>query len=198
MAHSPTQPATPAAPRTYALLAEFPDVDSVMSAAEKVRDAGFDQWDMHSPFPIHGADRAMGIRPTLLPWLVLGGGLAGLAGGLFLVWWINATQVPGLPASAQGYPFLISGKPIFSLPANIPIIFETTILLAAFGAVFGMFALSGLPMLYNPLFKCVRFRRVTADRFFIVIGADDPKFDPHATRQFLASLGATAVEEVDD
>ncbi|MCC7408243.1 MAG: DUF3341 domain-containing protein [Phycisphaeraceae bacterium] len=198
MSHS--APANPAgdAPRTYALLAEFPDVDSVMSAAEKVRDAGFDQWDMHSPFPIHGADKAMGIRPTLLPWLVLGGGLAGLLGGLLLVWWTNASEVPGLPAPIQGYPYFISGKPIFSLPANIPVVFETTILLAAFGAVLGMFALNNLPMLYNPLLKSDRFRRATSDRFFIVIGADDPKFDPHATRRFLTSLGATAVEEVQD
>ncbi len=61
-------------------LAEFEDVDSIMSAARTVREAGFRRWDVHSPFPVHGIDEAMGIRPTILPWLVLCGGIFGLTG----------------------------------------------------------------------------------------------------------------------
>ena len=69
-------------PELAGYLAEFDDVNTVMSAAEVVRDAGYTRWDVHSPFPIHGMDEAMGIRPTILPWLVLAGGLAGLSGAL--------------------------------------------------------------------------------------------------------------------
>jgi hypothetical protein len=172
----------------HAMLAEFEDVDTVLAAARSIRDAGFKHWDVHSPFPIHGIDAAMGIQPTRLPWIVLGGGLTGMVGGLLLAWWTNAVD----------YPFLISGKPIFSLPANIPVIFETTVLLAAFGAVFGMLLLNALPMLYNPLFKSRRFRRVTDDRFVIVIEAGDRRFDPHRTRELFESLGATHVETVEE
>lgn len=171
-----------------AVIAEFDSVDSVMAAAEKIRDAGYKKWDVHSPFPIHGIDEAMGIKPTILPWIVLGGGITGCIGGLGLAWFTNAFN----------YPFLTSGKPQFSLPANIPIIFETTVLLAAFGAVFGMLALNQLPWLYNPLFKKEKFRRVTADRFVVVIEACDPIFDQTRTRELLASLGAICVEEVED
>ncbi len=176
------------APVFAGLLAEFKDVDSVVTAARAVRDAGFTRWDVHSPFPIHGIDRAMGIRPTILPCLVLGGGIVGLISGLALQWYTNAFD----------YPFLVSGKPLLSVPAWIPVVFETTVLFAALTAVFGMLGLNRLPMLYNPLFKNAVFRRVTSDRFFIVIYADDPKFDAVAAQSLLQSLGALSVERVED
>lgn len=172
----------------YGLLAEFETVDAVVDAAASVRSAGFTRWDVHSPFPIHGIDPVMGIRPTVLPWLVLGGGLFGLFGGLWLQWYCNAYD----------YPILISGKPFWSLPANIPIIFECTVLCASIVAVFGMLGLNRLPMLYNPLFKSDRFRRVTDDRFFISIDASDARFDEQQTTELLHKSGAVSVERVED
>ncbi|HSI36653.1 MAG TPA: DUF3341 domain-containing protein [Tepidisphaeraceae bacterium] len=175
-------------PELIGLLAEFNDVDSVARAARTVRRAGFTRWDVHSPFPIHGIDYAMGIRPTRLPWIVLGAGLTGLSGGILLQWWTNAFD----------YPFFISGKPVWSLPANIPVIFELTILLSAFTTGLGMLALNGLPRWSNPLLKSDRFRQVTDDKFFIVIDATDKKFDEAATTKLLQEAGATAVERVED
>ncbi len=176
------------APRVVGMLGEFSDVDGVMNAARKVRAAGYKVWDVHSPFPIHGIDAVIGIRPTILPWLVLGGGLTGLSGGLLLQWFCNAYD----------YPYLVSGKPLFSLPANIPIIFECTVLLSALTAVFGMLALNRLPTLYNPIFKSERFRRVTNDKFFIWIDASDAKFGEAGAGDFLKSAGAEAVETIED
>jgi hypothetical protein len=175
-------------PELAGYLAEFVDVDSVMSAAEVVRDAGYTRWDVHSPFPVHGMDEAMGIRTTILPWLVLGGGLAGLGGALLMQWWMNAYD----------YGYMVSGKPLFSLPAFIPIMFEATVLIASLTAVFGMLFLNKLPMLYNPLFKSDRFRRVTNDRFFVVIDATDPKFDEIETENLLRSTNPVAIEQVED
>ena len=174
-------------PSTYGLLAEFANPQALLQAAERIRDAGYRRWDAHTPFPVHGMDAAMGLKPTVLPWLVFGGGLSGALGGLLLQWWTNAVD----------YRFLISGKPFFSLPANIPVIFETTVLLAAFGAVFGMLLLNLLPMLSNPLFAKARFRRVTTDRFFIVIQSSDPRFDAVETRELLRASGAESVENVE-
>jgi Protein of unknown function (DUF3341) len=175
-------------PEVVGLLAEFGDVDSVMSAAIKTRAAGYKVWDVHSPFPIHGIDAVIGIRPTILPWIILGGGLTGLTGGLILQWYCNAFD----------YQYLISGKPMWSLPANIPVIFECTVLLSALTAVFVMFGLNRLPLLYNPLFKSARFRRVTNDKFFIWISAADAKFNEKSTAEFLKSTGAAAVETIED
>ncbi len=170
----------------YGLLAQFDDVTSTVEAAKKVRDLGFTHWDVHSPFPIHGIDKAMGTKPTILPWLVLAGGITGLIAGVLLSWWTNAVD----------YPYLISGKPQWSFAANVPVIFETTVLFAALTAVFGMLFLSKLPLLYHPLFKHSRFRRVTNDKFFIVIEAIDPKFNRKETKAMLTTAGAVAIEEV--
>jgi hypothetical protein len=169
-------------------LAEFDTVDGILAAAEKVRDAGYRRWDTHSPFPIHGMDDAMGIRPTILPWLVAMGGVAGLLGGLALQIFTNSID----------YKMFISGKPLVSLPAFIPVIFECTIAGAAFTAVFGMLVLNKLPMLYNPLFKSERFRRVTNDRFFVVIDATDANFDEVETERLLQSLNPIAIERFTD
>lgn len=179
------------------LLAEYDTVDGVVAAAQAVRAAGFRRWDVHTPFPIHGIDDVIGIRPTILPWIVLGGGLTGLAGGTFLTVWTMATNFHWFGA-VQGYQFMISGKPYLSLPAFIPPIFELTILLSAFGAVFGMLLLNALPMFYNPLFRSQRFRRATNDRFFIVIDASDRKFDEQGTETLLNGTHALAVERIED
>lgn len=175
-------------PELVGLLAEFTTIDSVAKAANTVRRAGFTRWDVHSPFPIHGIDYAMGIRPTILPWIVLCAGLTGMTGGLLLQWWTNAFD----------YQFYISGKPLWSLPANIPVIFETTVLFSAFTTGLGMLALNGLPRWSNPLFKSDRFRKVTDDRFFVVIDATDKKFDEAATTKLLQDVGAVAIERVED
>jgi len=184
--------------KPYAILAEFEDVATVTSVAEQIRDRGFMHWDVHSPMPIHGINVQMGLRPTLLPWITLVHGVAGLLLGLLLVWWINARTVEGVPTVLQGYEYLVSGKPLFSLPANIPILFETTVLLAAIGTLLGMIGLNKLPMLHNPLFRSERFRRATDDRFFIVIEADDPKFELDELRKMFDGMGASAVEVIED
>ncbi len=113
----------------------------------------------------------MGIRHTKLPWVVLGGGITGAGLGILMQWWMNA----------HDYRLIVSGKPFFSLPANIPIMFELTILLSAISAFVGMIAFNNLPMFHHPVFKSERFRRATTDRFVVVIEAADPKFDPEHT-----------------
>lgn len=174
--------------KLYGLLAEFETPHKLVDAVEKVRDQGFKKWDVHTPFPIHGMDGAMGIRGSRLPFIVLIGGITGLVLATLMQWWTNAVD----------YPFLISGKPLFGLPAAFPVMFELTILLSAFATFFGMWGLNKLPKWHNPLFNNDRFRRATQDRFFIAIEADDPKFDLEKTREMLVSLGSTAVEEVEE
>jgi hypothetical protein len=194
--HTTTTCAPAGATHLYGLMAEFDDVDSLLTAAEKVRDAGYTRWESFTPFPVHGLDRAMGAKPTVLPWVVLCCGLFGMLNGLFLVWWTNATSMDGVPFALRGYQFVISGKPIFSLPANIPPIFELTILFSAFGAFFGMLAMNKLPQFHHPVFNCKRFGRVTTDKFFIGIEALDERFDRSKTEQLLRDGGARVVEEV--
>ena len=174
----------------YGILAEFATPAALYHACERVRDAGFTRWDAHSPFPVHGLEKGMGLRRSTLPWIVLGMGLTGAALGFALQWWVHAA----------GYPLVISGKPFFSWPAYVPITFEVGVLFGALGAVFGMLGLNRLPMHHHPLFQSKVFERVTDDAFCISIESWDPRFDPSATRTLLESLGAKSVElvEADD
>ena len=183
----------------FGLIAEFETPGQLLEAAEEVRKAGYRWWDCCTPFPVHGLDGAMGIKPTILPVMVFFAGMTGTMAGFALQAFTNAADFSiWAMVWVTGYPYLISGKPLISVPAFIPVMFEVTILLAALTAVFGMFTMNGLPRLHHPLFNSKRFRRVTDDRFFVVIEARDPKYFRSRTETFLESLGATAVEEVRD
>ncbi|MDF1836852.1 MAG: DUF3341 domain-containing protein, partial [Planctomycetota bacterium] len=159
----------------------FDDVDSLVNASRKMRDAGYTKWEAHSSFPIHGLDKAAGIKPTILPWIVLVCGLTGTTCAMIMQYWMNAYD----------YKYIISGKPFFSLPANIPVAFEMTILFSAFGAFFGMLILNGFPRWSNPLFRVPEFKDITGDRFAIVVDSTDPKYDEKGS--FLGDVGAAKV-----
>jgi hypothetical protein len=184
-------------PALAGVLAEYESVDAILEAAAKVRDAGYTRWESFTPCPIHGLDAAMGHKASRLPWLVLACGLTGMLTGIFLVWWTNAIS-PDVPYALRGYPFIISGKPMFSFPANIPPIFELTILFSAFGSFFGMLAMNRLPRFNHPVFSSRRFDRAMQDRFFIAIEASDPNFDHRRTTQLLRDTGAAAVEDLEE
>jgi len=168
----------------FGLLAEFETPGDLMRAAALVRDRGYQRWDCYSPFPVHGLDRAMGIRDTRLPWVVLGGGVVGCAVAIVMQWWMNASN----------YPLIISDKPLWSLPANIPVAFELTVLFSALTAFLAMFVFNGLPRFFHPVFRSERFRRVTNNRFFIAIESADPRFDVEKTETLLREAGAKHVE----
>jgi hypothetical protein len=170
----------------YGVIAEFSDVQTLMDAANATREAGYKKIDAYSPFPIHGLAEAVGFTKTNLSAIVLGMGILGGLGGFFMCWYANVVA----------YPINIGGKPFNSWPAWIPITFECTILLAAFGAVFGMIALNGLPMPYHPVFNVRRFDQASRDKFFLVVEAEDPKFNHSETRRFLETLHAREVNDV--
>lgn len=170
----------------YGLLAEYDTPAALIRAARLVRDAGFRRWDTYTPFPVHGIEPAMGIKPTVLPWIVFGAGVTGCVGGLVMQWWMNAFD----------YAWLVSGKPFWSVPANIPIIFEMTVLLSAFAALGGMLMLNGLPLPSHPLDFKRRFARATDDRFFLVLESADRRYEAASARRLLDETEALAVEEV--
>jgi hypothetical protein len=195
----PSTAAEPAAPRCWGLLAQYADVTALLTAARTVREAGYRRWDCYTPFPVHGLDRAMGIRRTVLPWLVLGGGLAGLAIALGMQWYVNSPQTTTAETGVlSGYALVFSGKPFWSLPANIPIAFELTVLLSALTAFFGLWGLIRLPRLHHPLFASRRFRHVTDDGLFLAIEAGDQRFDAFRTKELLAATQTIAIEEIED
>ncbi|MBI5380822.1 MAG: DUF3341 domain-containing protein [Opitutae bacterium] len=173
---------------SYGLIATFETTAEVMHAAETVRDQGYKFWDVISPFPIHGMDRAMGMRRSKVPQVSFLGGLAGFTTGMSLIWWTGASN----------YKLIVGGKPYFSPMFAFPVSYELTILFTAFATIIGMFLFNRLPMHYHPVLNYEKFHRGTNDRFFIVIETRDPRFDPAATRALLEQIGGREITELED
>lgn len=175
-------------PEKYAMMAEFETAAAILHAAEKVREAGFRNWDVFTPFPVHGMDRAMGMKNSKVGWFSFIGGCTGYLTGMLMIWYMNAVN----------YPIIIGGKPMFSPFYSFPPSYELTILFGSFGALIGMLFLNRLPRLHHPLLKNGRFALATHDRFFVVIETTDAKFSEVETRRLLESLGSRHIEWVEE
>jgi hypothetical protein len=185
---SPSKKAARREKKPALYLAEFDTTAGILHACEKARAAGYKNFDTHTPFPVHGMDAAMGLDDSKLGLLVFPIGLAGTTCAFLMMWWMNGID----------YPIVVGGKPPFSIPSMIPIMFELTVLFSAFGTVFGMFHLNKIPRHHHPIFTSDRFAGFSDDKFFLSIEAEDPKFDVEKTKKFMTSLHPTYVELVYD
>jgi Protein of unknown function (DUF3341) len=171
--------------KVFGIIAEFGSAAELYHAAEQVRDRGYRFWDVYSPFPIHGMNKAMGLKRSPLGYIIFWGGFAGF---------LTAVLLQFIPSSFL-YPLIVHGKPVtfFTVPAFFPIMFELTILFSAFTAFFGVFIMNRLPRLHHPLFDYEPFQRVTDDAFFLVIESFDPSFRETETPKFLERIGGIEV-----
>jgi hypothetical protein len=174
-------------PPLYGLMAEFDNPTDVVEAARATYDAGYRRINAYSPYPIEELAEAIGFHSTRLPLIVLIGGIIGAIVGYGLQYYVAVID----------YPLNVGGRPFHSWPSFIPITFEMTILFAALSAVFGMLALNKLPQPYHPVFNAERFALASRDRFFLVIKANDPKFDHDKAMSFLQSLNPKEVVDVE-
>jgi len=171
----------------YGIMAEFDNPSDLVAAARQTHDAGYRRVNGYSPYPIEELTEAIGFTRTTLPLIVLVGGILGGLGGFFMQYWMEVID----------YPLNVGGKPFNSWPAFIPITFECTVLVASFAAVLGMLVLNKLPQPYHPVFNAPNFALATRDKFFLVIEANDPKFSHDETTQFMNTLGAMEVNDVE-
>ncbi|MCE9531785.1 MAG: DUF3341 domain-containing protein [Planctomycetes bacterium] len=167
-------------------MAEFDHPDKLVDAARKASAAGYTRMDCYSPYPVGEAADAMGFPKSEMGSVMFIGGLIGATAGFLMQYLLGAYD----------YPINVGGRPFFSWPSFVPITFEMMVLTAALSGVFGLFAVCGLPMLYHPVFNVPAFARASGDHFFLCIEAVDPKYDPVATRDFLAGLQPLDVAEV--
>lgn len=164
------------------LVGIWSDEHKVLEAARKVREAGFERFDTISPFPIHGMDDAMGLRRSKIPIISFIGGALGLAAGLGLQTYIFVYD----------WPLNIGGKPFFSLPAFIPIVFEVTVLFSALITAGTMFCMCGLPRLDPPIID----PSLTDDKFAIYIPENDRGYDVSKIDSLFNQLGAEEIRKV--
>lgn len=171
----------------YGLIARFDTAPEIYHAAEKVRDAGYKNWDCITPFPVHGLDGAMGLRRSNVPKFSLLGGITGFTAGMSLIWFTGGFD----------YKLIVGGKPYFSPLFAFPVAYELTILFTAFATIGGMFILNWLPQHYHPTLKAKEIVRGLDDTFYVVIEARDPKFDLARAKALLNEAGAKEINELE-
>ena len=171
---------------TYGVMAEFDSAQALVDAARRVIAEGYTKVEGYSPVPIEELNEILHMKRSILPKLVLAGGLTGMLTGFVLQYW----------ASAIEYPMNVGGRPYASWPAFVVPSYELTILFAALTAAGGMIALNRLPQPYHPVFNAERFSLASSDKFFLVIETADPKYVSSETSGFLERLGAKGVYDV--
>jgi len=172
--------------QVFGVIAQFATSDELLHAAKVAHSEGYRAMDAYSPIPVHGVYEAMGYKRSWLAWMIAAGGTTGFLTGCILQYWV----------SAIAYPVIVGGRHFNSWPAFIPICFELTILFSALTAVFGMFALNGLPRPYHPIFNAENFELATMDRFFLCIESTDENFDENGVASFLRGLKPENVSTV--
>jgi hypothetical protein len=170
-------------PAIHGAMAEFDTPEELLAACERAHAEGYRKMDAYAPMPVAGLAEAIGYRKNYVALAVLLGGLFGVTGGYFLLWWITVIA----------YPHNVGGRPLHSWPSYIPITFECMILIASLTAIVSMLAMNGLPKPYHPVFNVPAFDRASIDKFFLCIESRDPKFRPDDTLEFLRDTGAREV-----
>ena len=168
------------------VVGEFTDPNAVTTAAEHIRDAGYRRWDIHTPYSVHGLDKAMGVKRSIITYISFVGMLFGLISALAIQWWTGAYD----------YKLNIGGKGFFNWEWSMPIDFELAILGTAIFTVIGLFGLCKLPTWYNRYQDDLSFMKATDDTFVVTIDGDDDRFSVEGTQDLLRRLGAANVHVV--
>ncbi|WP_315926990.1 DUF3341 domain-containing protein [Mesorhizobium sp. SP-1A] len=172
----------------YGVIASFADPETLTAATRTMRAQGYSRMDGFSPFQVQGLAELLGARKSRLPWVVLGGAVAGAVFAYGLI----------LYSVELDYPVNVGGRPLHSWPAFVVIAFEAAILGAALAGFFGMLIANGLPRYYHPVFNAKSFTYAQGGKFYLLVEATDPKFRKAVTKGQLTRLGAETVEEVEE
>lgn len=159
------------------------DEHRFVDAARKVRESGFKKFDAITPFPVHGLDEAAGIPMSNIPWITFACGLTGFSAGTWFTWWTSAVD----------WPVIIGGKPFWSVPAFVPIMFELTILFAALSSVGALLWICGLPQVDPPVID----PDLTSHKFGIFVPENDHGYEAAKVEHLLRSLGAVEVKKAE-
>lgn len=173
--------------RLYGVMAEFPSAETLIEATLSCTKEGYRNVDAYAPYPVEGLSEALSLKPSRVPTITFVGSALGLITAYALAYY----------CSVISYPVNIGGRPLNSVPAWIPVMFELTVLFGGLAAAFGMICINGLPRPYHPVFNVEKFKAASRDGFFLCVEASDPKFDLTNTKQFLERLSPRGVYEVE-
>jgi hypothetical protein len=172
---------------TYGIVAEFDDPTTLLEAAKQVKKEGYRRVEAYTPYPIKDLHEVLPVT-NLVPLICFVGGCLGAATAWAMQYYVAAID----------YPINVGGRPLYSWPAFIPILFELTVLLSGCFAFFGALALCGFPRVHFPLFNLPQFADASSGRFFLCIEKRDLIYDSELTAKFLRDLNPTGVWEISD
>jgi len=162
------------------------DPDTLIHVAETVRDNGYAKWDCHTPYPVHGLEKAMGLPGSKVPRIALTGGLIGACVAMGMQWWMSASD----------YPVVIGGKEFFSWPAFVPITFELFVLFSAFTIMGCLVKFCRLGKWSSPLYDAGVMELVTRDKYAVVLESCDAKFDEKGSWDLLERAGCQDIRRL--
>ena len=157
----------------------FDEEVPLFDAIRKVRKAGYKIHDVYTPFPIHGLDKVMGLRETSLHTAGFIYGITGTTTAISFISWVFT----------KSWPLNIGGKPHFSLPAWIPIMFELTVLFSAVGMVMTFCYLCQMA----PFVKKHHFHLRSTDDLFVMVIEPTAKNSESEISNFLSQAGAKEI-----
>ncbi|MFO0584591.1 MAG: DUF3341 domain-containing protein [Anaeromyxobacter sp.] len=166
------------------VLGEFEREEALLGAARALRTRPGTTVDLHSPYPLHGSDEALGLKRSTVPLVALAAGLTGACTGYLLQLYVSAID----------WPLNVGGRPPHSAPAFIPVTFELGVLFAAFSIFLGLLGFYfGFPRLHHPVFEVEAFRSASIDGLWLSAAVDG---DAEAVAAELRKLGARQVSIV--
>jgi hypothetical protein len=160
----------------------FDDEEPMLKAVAIIQESNKKIMDVFTPFPVHGLDKALGMKRSRIP---IAGFICGAIGGLFGFFfqaWVFTVD----------YPLVFGGKPYLSVPSFVPVTFELTVLFTSLGVVAALLIRSGLKP--SKKFEPVH-PRITDDRFVILVDAEQNEKSTRETLQSVLS-GVSNVEIV--
>lgn len=164
------------------LLALYDNPDALIHAAARAREHGFDGIDAFTPYPVHGLSEALGVRKSWVPYVTLVMGLSGAALGLLFEIWVSAID----------WPLNVGGKPMVSLPAFIPVMFESGVLLGGTMTLAALLFACRLPNLRGPVLD----PHITNDRFALFVPESGPEWNEERAARFLKSTDPVEVRRI--
>jgi len=173
--------------KAFAVLGLFDSPDGLLAAIPRLRALGLGRLEAYTPYPVHGVEKALGLKKSPLAGMVLVMGLVGALSAFLFQFW----------ATGIDYPIVVGGKSPLAWQAYIPIVFEVMVLFATFTAGLGMLLLlNRLPFYGHPVLSSRAIAAVTRDRFALAVEALGEELDVQAARRALEEAGASPVEVV--
>ena len=159
----------------------WPDQDTFLNAAKELKKRGYQNFSAITPCPVHGLEDILSIKRSWIPWVTFLFSLTGCLFGLWFTWW----------TSAVSWPLNVGGKPFWSLPAFIPVIFELTILFGALSSVAALLYTCGLPSLNPPILH----KDLSSHKFALFFKLKDTQYSIEELKKAFNELNAEQVME---